>query len=179
MSVRTQIDRIKAAKDDIATAIAEKGVTVPSETLIDGMAGLIAAIESGGGLPDGVSALATGTITPTNDTSAASIMHNLGVKPDFAILMLDKATDTAADTTMALYSVLIYSPITLPNGTTYYALGYRHGVNSNGSLAGNNNNDSTGNSYPATETTVYIPLIFSLKAGHTYRWICGVIDSIN
>ena len=49
MSVQQQIDRIEAAKEAIATAIAGKGVTVPDGTLIDGMAPLIESIEAGGG----------------------------------------------------------------------------------------------------------------------------------
>ena len=57
MSVQQQIDRIEAAKEAIATAITGKGVTVPSGTKLDGMAGLIDDIEagggSGGGFPNG------------------------------------------------------------------------------------------------------------------------------
>lgn len=49
MSVQTEINRIESAKTAIATAIAGKGVTVPSGTKIDGMAALIEGIEAGGG----------------------------------------------------------------------------------------------------------------------------------
>ena len=49
MSIVTEISRIKSAKSAIAAAIAGKGVTVPSGTLIDGMAALIESIEAGGG----------------------------------------------------------------------------------------------------------------------------------
>ena len=48
MSVQSEIDRIAGAKSDIATAITNKGVTVPSGTKLDGMAALIGSIESGG-----------------------------------------------------------------------------------------------------------------------------------
>ena len=48
MSVQSEITRITTAKSDIATAITNKGVTVPSGTKLDGMAALIGSIESGG-----------------------------------------------------------------------------------------------------------------------------------
>lgn len=49
MSVETEITRISGAKSDIATAITNKGVTVPSGTKLDGMAALIDSISGGGG----------------------------------------------------------------------------------------------------------------------------------
>ena len=49
MSVQTEIGRLSGAKSAIAAAIADKGVTVPDGTKIDGMAALIARIEVGGG----------------------------------------------------------------------------------------------------------------------------------
>lgn len=47
MSVHSEIDRIAGAKSDIATAITNKGVTVPSGTKLDGMASLIDSISGG------------------------------------------------------------------------------------------------------------------------------------
>ena len=44
MSIASEIARIDQAKTDIATAIEGKGVTVPSDTIIDGMAALISEI---------------------------------------------------------------------------------------------------------------------------------------
>ena len=48
MSVQSEITRLASAKNDIATAITNKGVTVPSGTKLDGMAALIDQIKSGG-----------------------------------------------------------------------------------------------------------------------------------
>lgn len=45
MSIATEITRLQTAKSDLATAIANKGVTVPSSTLIDGYASLVDAID--------------------------------------------------------------------------------------------------------------------------------------
>lgn len=49
MSVQSEITRLEAAKAAISQAITEKGVTVPTGTMLDAMASLIAAIEAGGG----------------------------------------------------------------------------------------------------------------------------------
>ena len=47
MSIQTELTRLTNAKAAIQTAIEGKGVTVPSGTLLDGMAALIASIEAG------------------------------------------------------------------------------------------------------------------------------------
>ena len=49
MSIQTELTRLTNAKAAIQTAIEGKGVTVPSDTLLDGMASLIESIEAGGG----------------------------------------------------------------------------------------------------------------------------------
>ena len=49
MSIQTELTRITNAKTAIKTTIEGKGVTVPDGTLLDGMAVLIDAIETGGG----------------------------------------------------------------------------------------------------------------------------------
>ena len=48
MGVQTEINRLSSAKTAIASAIAAKGVTVPSTTKLDGMAPLIESIPAGG-----------------------------------------------------------------------------------------------------------------------------------
>lgn len=48
MSVKSEVTRLSTAKADIASAIAAKGVTVPSTTKLDGMAALIESIPTGG-----------------------------------------------------------------------------------------------------------------------------------
>lgn len=51
MSVASEITRLQNAKADLKTAIEGKGVTVPSNTKLDGYADLVDSI-SGGGDPD-------------------------------------------------------------------------------------------------------------------------------
>ena len=90
MSIQTELTRLTNAKAAIQTAIEGKGVTVPSGTLLNGMAALIDSIEAGGGSGN----FATGTFTTTEDiTSNVVINHNLGVKPKFIIILCtDKTT---------------------------------------------------------------------------------------
>ena len=69
MSISSEITRISNAKTAIAESIANKGVTVPSETKIDGMATLIDSIQTGGAAVQPSKALTvtsngTTTITP-------------------------------------------------------------------------------------------------------------------
>ena len=75
MSIQTELIRIINAKTAIKTAIEDKGVTVPDGTLLDGMAALIESIEAGGGSSwtDSYSVFATGTFTPTENTTEFSI----------------------------------------------------------------------------------------------------------
>ena len=47
MSIQTELTRLTNAKAAIQTAIEGKGITVPSGTLLDGMASLIESIEAG------------------------------------------------------------------------------------------------------------------------------------
>lgn len=49
MSVQTEIDRLRAAKAELKTAIEEKGVTVPDTATLDGYGALVAEIRAGGG----------------------------------------------------------------------------------------------------------------------------------
>lgn len=46
MSVQSEVSRLAAAKADIAQAIAEKGVTVPSGARLEDMADLVRSIET-------------------------------------------------------------------------------------------------------------------------------------
>ena len=70
MSISSEITRISNAKTAISESIANKGVTVPSGTKIDGMATLIDSIQTGGAAVQPSKALtvtSNGTITITPD----------------------------------------------------------------------------------------------------------------
>ena len=81
MSIQTELTRLTNAKAAIQTAIEGKGVTVPSGTLLDGMAALIESIEAGGGN----FSVETGSITFAESDKPKStplvISHSLGKTP--------------------------------------------------------------------------------------------------
>lgn len=62
-------DEVDAATEDIATAITNKGVEVPSGTTLDGMAALIDGIETGGGVETCTLTLNIQKPNPNNPTS--------------------------------------------------------------------------------------------------------------
>lgn len=169
MSVQTQIDRITAEVQEQLALMRQIHFILQHKS------------SSGttGDLPSGIMAIASGMITPVSDVSGTqSITHNLGVKPDFAFLMIDNDTDPTTKTNMHIWSILFYGPVTQPSGTTYQAIGCRCGINANGTMALNTVTDLTGKSYPATETTINIPVSFTLKTGYAYHWVCGVMEDV-
>ena len=104
MSIQTELTRITNAKTAIKTAIEDKGVTVPTGTLLDGMAALIKSIEAGGG-----AGIATGSFTNISQGNySTEITHGLGTIPKIVIILWDDIT---------LYSV---------NGTTLYIGGFAY-----------------------------------------------------
>ena len=79
MSIATDVSRIKGNITAALAAIADKGVTVPDGSTSDALAGLIEAIEAGGG--SGGAKIATGTVVPANDNSI-TIEHGFGEVPN-------------------------------------------------------------------------------------------------
>ena len=63
MSIQSEINRIVSARDSSFTAVAAKGVTVPSGSTIDDLPGLIALITTGGV-----------TVTETQDAAGGTIV---------------------------------------------------------------------------------------------------------
>lgn len=80
----------------IADAIREKtGGTEPLG--LDAMAAAIAALETGGGLPETVAAIDSGIFTTTSDTSAYTtirVPHGLGEEPDAVVFYYNNAFDS-------------------------------------------------------------------------------------
>jgi len=132
--------------------------------------------DSGGGLPEGISAIATGTIQPTsNIASDYTVTHNLGKKPDFAVLMLLDDAATAALTGAQLFQMLSHKPFK-SSGTINQTRGLVVYQNTNGAAA-NTIVTATDSTY-VTETTVKFRALstYPLKAGYTYIWICGALS---
>ena len=92
MSIQTELTRLTNAKAAIQTAIEGKGVTVPSGTLLDGMAALIDSIEAGGGDFDfssfcfPITKAVSGTFMLSENSVNVTINHNLGITPKIIIV---------------------------------------------------------------------------------------------
>lgn len=159
MSIQTQIDRISGNVSAALSAIAEKGVTVPDGSNSDALAELIAAIEAGGGA-SGFAKVATGTITPSSNTSLLQVSHELGQTPDVSIVYCKASAPSSG----------VFSSIVRLDGK-YFNVGksgstfYGHSGLA-GSVSG-----STNLIFPARITSSQ-SLYFA--AGHTYLWIAGV-----
>lgn len=129
----------------------------------------------GGGLPEGISALASGIITPTsNITSDYTVTHGLGKKPDFAILMLLEDAATTALKSTQLFQMLSHKPF-LSSSTLYYTRGIVVYQSSSG--AASNTIVALTDSSFANETTVKFRALSNqpLKAGYRYLWLCGAL----
>ena len=115
MSIQTELTRLTNAKAAIQTAIEGKGVTVPSGTLLDGMAALIESIEAGGSSDYTPFELVTmGTITPTEDTQnlAIPIPDNVGTNTLRAIwLIANNSINNYNGSIEARYQILWYISI--------------------------------------------------------------------
>lgn len=89
MSIQSEINRISGNVADALAAIAEKGVTVPNGSNSDALAGLIAAIQAGGGGAEVLGhKVAYGSFTLTEDTTTTYTVLDKGqvfeaVKDDF------------------------------------------------------------------------------------------------
>ena len=135
----------------------------------------------GGGLPDGVSALASGTVTPTTDTYTQSVQHGLGVTPNFGITVVETDVSEEGIASMAVYSMVIHKEIC--NFSSSAPISYINGtIKSFDSSCSYTNATNIGLSsqtiFTDSKYKISVSSANRLKAGHTYRWVCGVIDGI-
>ena len=89
MSIQTELTRLTNAKAAIQTAIEGKGVTVPSGTLLDGMAALIEEIKT--------EKVITGTFTVAQDISSNNLDYlpqSVEEWPSWLIIIAEKDTPT-------------------------------------------------------------------------------------
>ena len=170
MSIQTELTRLTNAKAAIQTAIEGKGVTVPSGTLLDGMAALIESIEAGGGAK-----IATGSFTPTAACNYYEITHNLGEKPTLAICLCTEIKNGSFE---VLYDDSTQRTVRFNSG------GYLSGLTSLSESIINQTKPSgskinQSGMYNATENTIKAgnELLSSnyFLAGVQYVWIVAVI----
>ena len=146
-----------------------KSANIKSGVSIFGVVGTLV----GGGLPDGVTALASGTVTVAQTSTYETITHNLGVAPNFIAWMLEDAATVSGLTSAAVCGV------SFDTGANASNIRYMvDGFNSSGSNGGTAARAT--NSTYMTETTarMYAHNSYKLVAGKTYRWVCGVMKVV-
>ena len=160
-----------------------QGVTFTSENGLRAAGTLVVSSSGGGGLPSGISALASGTYTPASDQSGVvTVEHNLGVTPNFCIWMVEENISSSSSIRVPsmimgaghLKSVLF--------GTSYSNVFDCHysirGYGSGGYLSNANGQDTNSGHFTPQKAPIYSNGSYPLKAGYTYRWVCGVMDTI-
>ena len=174
MSIQTELTRLTNAKAAIKTAIEGKGVTVPSGTLLDGMASLIESIEAGGGSGT-VSGYATGTYTVASDKTIGLNISN-AVKIDTG---LSEVKIFAFSKNFKVGSVSDYellSGIWVYNNGDYYGIRYHKNTPTNTARYSLNvNNQNTANSFYNEGNGVMsiggLTTSTKIFAGTEYLWV--------
>ena len=183
MSIQTELTRITNAKAAIKTAIEGKGVTVPSDTLLDGMASLIESIEAGGGEKTLFGAyFETGSIIPASD-----------ITTNYDIRFQKKLSNSEGNTTNPRYNFVLWcsippgdTSVATPNNSWAWVFIGRRRQNSQFtygqylSNSGAASNATSLNVIGRQEThkfTLYCTLSKKLVAGYVYNWIALVPSS--
>ena len=162
MSIQTELTRLTNAKAAIQTAIEGKGVTVPSGTLLDGMASLIESIETGGGDFSPYTSVYAGTITPSNNMTYSDFADAItgGNISDFNIYCV-----TCQDQKQVTDKYSIYSVCTGEGGNAQHV---GRAINYKGDATTFISNFVY--AWKIGTSTIYV-----LQAGVTYYYVCGVI----
>lgn len=154
------------------TAIADaiRAKTGGTELLgLDAMAQAIAALETGGGLPEGISALAYGSFMYALDKefNSAYVTHNLGVTPNFYMILTNDAKSLASN--YIVWALGMYGKSTNSRNISYTyrtSSGY-YSNNFNGSISAPGSNGWA---------LGYADSTHKYKANKEYMWIIGVWD---
>lgn len=144
---------------------------------IFGVAGTLA----GGGLPDGVKALASGTVTPAEDnTSGVMVTHNLGVVPNFCAWFVEDSYDDAVATSAAIAGAIINkSSKYTASSTIKYNIHYViDGYSASSQQTTTSGRVSNASYLTATQARLICNSSYPIKAGKKIRWVVGVLDGV-
>lgn len=130
----------------------------------------------GGGLPSGVSALATGTYTSTSDVTSVNIEHGLGVAPNFCAWFVEDDLSENIVAGLNLCGAVIRKTHKI-NASTSHNTGYFYrGYNTSGAMGGAQSGGSYATYLTDTQCRLCGNSTYKFLTGYTYRWVCGVMD---
>ena len=118
MSVQSEITRLNSAKSAIASAISGKGVTVPSNTKLDGMASLISSIK--GESVKNVSCTKTDSLQVFNSYGTSSWSYSSSISLSNGTITLDNASTVTLTRYASSCSTIKGKYISASSGTVYY-----------------------------------------------------------
>lgn len=152
----------------VAEAIRTKLGNADALTFPEGFVDAISAIIIGGGLPDGIAAMATGEYTPSEYTETVTITHDLGVKPN--VFMLLPKTAAGSDSYLSAY-IHISQYIAQSSGQPFKVV-----------LRGTTPAAEVGLGSLSSLTTTVCAVTSkygTLEAGKTYFWLAAVVEGIS
>ncbi len=138
----------------------------------------IANIESGGGggLPSGITVLASGTITPASDVTTQLYQpHGLGVAPNFFFLFAEG--EPLSHTDFNYYISHEFGMAQAYTGTGANSA-FRIARYSNGTVFNMISSGIAASAFNANHFPIHASSTYCLKAGVTYRWVAGVAEGI-
>lgn len=131
-----------------------------------------------GGLPDGILAIATDVFTVgTSITSDYTVTHNMGLVPDFSLLVMCDDISSATVSGARLYQSVLHKTF-MASGTVYYMRGFEIHFATNGSITAATQTDTGSACATTTTVTFKANTIGKLASGYTYRWVCGVLKDV-
>ena len=183
MSIQTELTRLTNAKAAIQTAIEGKGVTVPSGTLLDGMANLIESIEAGGLLLEynRHKIIANGTFTVAertlvNNDSRFVFEHNIGVVPFIFVI---SASGVTALNDLAYICSFRINQKNFPNVSRIYSVSSRRSSSSSVRTFsyGEETGDTSGSAWDEQHVSIcQYNVGFYLNTDITYKWKAYYIE---
>lgn len=161
--------------------VTDTAVNTQSTLLDQALVAIAGKAAGGGSLPSGVSAIATGTYTPTADSTASvNINHGLDVAPNFAMWIIVDDIFATAPVKLAQISgyAFIKNTVKSVDDSTIYPYHYSLRNYTNAGALGYSSSQSTTNYFTETTIRLHAATASKLLGGCTYRWVCGVMDNI-
>lgn len=136
---------------------------------------------AGGGLPDGVGSIASGTVTPAEDnTSGVVVTHNLGVVPNFCVWYVEDDYSGTTATTAAIAGAIINKKgkYTASSSISYNIHYLIAGYSSSSQQTTTSGRVSNTTYMTTTNARLVCNASYPIKAGKRIRWVVGVASGV-